>query len=107
MVGRNLSTNDTSGEKPSRKVRTLNTRIYYNGPLNDVPLTLKTVPLAVRGCIMHDGAPAHSSRLVRDALFNTFYRWIHTAEPVAWPHVRWTSDFYLGTLKNPNVSTSN
>lgn len=59
---------------------------------------------------MHDGAPAHFSRPVRDALFNTYYRWIHTAEPVAGPPLSLDFsplDFYLGTLKTPNVSITN
>jgi len=59
---------------------------------------------------MHDGAPAHFSRPVRDALFNTYCRRIHTAEPVAeTPRSLDLSplDFYMGTLKTPNVSISN
>lgn len=71
---------------------------------------MKTVPLAVRPCIMHDGVPAHFSRPLRDALFNTYYRWIHSAEPVAGPTRSLDLsplDFYPGTLKNPSVPSPN
>jgi hypothetical protein len=35
---------------------------------------------------MHDGAPAHFIRAVRDVLNNTYHdRWIGRAGPTAWP----------------------
>jgi hypothetical protein len=35
---------------------------------------------------VHDGAPAHSSRAVRDVLSNAYHdRWIGTGGPTAWP----------------------
>jgi hypothetical protein len=48
---------------------------------------------------MHDGAPAHSSRAVRDVLSNTCHdRWVGTAGSTAWPprspHLN-PLDFYL------------
>jgi hypothetical protein len=37
-------------------------------------------------CDMHDGAPAHFSRAVRDVLNNTYHdRWIGRGGPTAWP----------------------
>jgi hypothetical protein len=53
---------------------------------------------------MHDGAPAHFSRDVRDVLNNTYHdRWVGTGGPTAWPpHSPGVNplDFYLwGLLK--------
>jgi hypothetical protein len=43
---------------------------YRDFPLHDLPELLEDVPLAVRARMwyMHDGAPAHFSRAVRDVL---------------------------------------
>jgi hypothetical protein len=53
---------------------------------------------------MHDGAPAHFSRAVRDVLSNTYHgRWIGRGGPTAWPPRLSdlnSPDFYLwGHLK--------
>jgi hypothetical protein len=74
--------------------------------LHDLPKLLEHVPLPVRARMwyIHDGAPAHFSRAVRDVLSNTYYdRWIGRGGPIALPprspdlnHL----DFYLwGHLK--------
>jgi hypothetical protein len=55
---------------------------------HDLPKLLEDVPLAVRARMwyMHDGAPAHFSRAVRDVLNNTYHdRWIGIGGPTAGP----------------------
>jgi hypothetical protein len=55
---------------------------------HDRPKLLEDVPLGVRARMwyMHDGAPAHFSRAVRDVLNNTYrYRRIGRGGPTAWP----------------------
>jgi hypothetical protein len=61
---------------------------YQDFLLHDLPKLLEGVPLAVRARMwyMHDGAPAHFSRAVRDVLSNTYHdRWIGRGGPTAWP----------------------
>jgi hypothetical protein len=61
---------------------------YRDILLHDLPKLLEVVPLAVRARVwyMHDGAPAHFSRVVRDVLNNTYHdRWIDRGGPTAWP----------------------
>jgi hypothetical protein len=56
--------------------------------LHELPKLLEDVPLAVRARMwyMHDGAPAHFSRAVRDVLNNTYHdRWIRRGGPTARP----------------------
>ncbi|EFN79901.1 hypothetical protein EAI_14953, partial [Harpegnathos saltator] len=39
-----------------------------------------------RMCFMHDGAPAHFSRIAREYLNNNYInRWIGRGGPIAWP----------------------
>jgi hypothetical protein len=61
---------------------------YRDFPLHDLPKLLEDVPLSVRARVwyMHDGAPAHFNRAVRDVLSNTNRnRWIGRGGPTAWP----------------------
>jgi hypothetical protein len=61
---------------------------YRDFLLHDLPKLLGDVPLAVRARIwyMHDGAPAHFSRAVRDVLNNTYHdQRIGRGGPTAWP----------------------
>jgi hypothetical protein len=61
---------------------------YRDFLLHDLPKLLEDVPLAVRARMwyMHDGAPAHFSRAVRDVLNNTYHdRWIGRGRPTTWP----------------------
>jgi hypothetical protein len=61
---------------------------YRDSLLHDLPKLLEDVPLAVRARMwyMHDCAPAHFSRAVRDVLSNTCHgRWIGRGGPTAWP----------------------
>jgi hypothetical protein len=56
--------------------------------LHDLPKLLEDVPLEVRARVwyVHDGAPAHSSRAVRDVLSNSYnHGWIGRGGPTAWP----------------------
>jgi hypothetical protein len=48
---------------------------YRNFFLYHLPKLLEDVPLPVRARVwyMHNGAPAHSSRAVRDVLSNTYH----------------------------------
>jgi hypothetical protein len=69
--------------------------------LHDLPKLLEDVPLTIkiRMWYMHGGAPAHSSRAVRNVLSNTYFaRWIGRGEPNAWsprsPDLN-PLDFYL------------
>jgi len=55
---------------------------------NDLPVLLEDVPLHVRETMIyqHDGAPAHSSRLVRNVLNARFpNRWMGRGGPITWP----------------------
>jgi hypothetical protein len=61
---------------------------YRDFLLHDLPKLLEDEPLAVRPRMwyMHDGAPTHFSRAVRDVLNNTYHdRWVGRGEPTAWP----------------------
>jgi hypothetical protein len=61
---------------------------YRDFPLHDLPKLLEDVPLAVKALMwyMHDGAPAHFSRAVRDVLTNKYHgRWTGRGGPTAWP----------------------
>jgi hypothetical protein len=61
---------------------------YRDFLLHDLPKLLEDVPLAVRARMwyMHDGAPAYSSRAVRDVFNNTYHDWwIGREGPIAWP----------------------
>eukprot|EP00102_Acyrthosiphon_pisum_P006741 XP_003240351.1 PREDICTED: uncharacterized protein LOC100573963 [Acyrthosiphon pisum] len=67
---------------------TLNGRRYYNFLLNELPMMLDDIPLALRGNIIfqHDGAPAHNAHIVRDYLNAQFQnRWLGTYGPIEWP----------------------
>lgn len=66
----------------------LNGHTYHEFLTNTLPDLLDDIPLAVRTRMwfMHDGAPAHFSRVVRN-LLNTSYRgrWIGRGGTVNWP----------------------
>lgn len=67
---------------------TLNGRRYYNFLLNELPMMLDDIPLALRGNIIfqHDGAPAHNAHIVREYLNAQFQnRWLGTYGPIEWP----------------------
>jgi hypothetical protein len=70
-------------------------------PLHDLPKLPGDVPPAVRARMwfMHDRAPAHLGRAVRDVINNIYYdRWIGRGGPAAWPPRSpdfTTMDFYL------------
>jgi hypothetical protein len=60
---------------------------YRDFLLHDLPKLPEDVSLAVRARMwyMHDGAPAHFSRAVRDLLSNTYHdRWTGKGGPTAW-----------------------
>jgi hypothetical protein len=64
---------------------------YRDFFLHHLPELLGSVPLAVRARVwcMHDCAPAHFSRAVRDILSNTYLdRWIVRGGPTSWLHAR-------------------
>lgn len=66
----------------------LNGQDYCNFLTNDLPLLLEHVPLQLRQQLwfMHDGAPAHFSRLAREHLNRTYQnRWIGRGGPQFWP----------------------
>jgi hypothetical protein len=53
-----------------------------------LPKLLEDVRLVVRARMwyMHDGAPAHFSRAVRDVFNNVYHdQWVGIGEPTAWP----------------------
>ena len=53
---------------------------------NGLPRPLENVLVAARAWCMHDGTPAHFSRLVRDVLITRYHdKWMGRAGPVAWP----------------------
>jgi hypothetical protein len=61
---------------------------YQDFLSHDLPKLLQVVPVAVKARMwyIHDGAPAHFSRVVRDILNNTYHdRWICRGGPTAWP----------------------
>lgn len=61
---------------------------YLNFLQNDLPNLLENVPLAIRAHMwfQHDGAPAHSTRVVRQFLDATFpERWIGRGGTIQWP----------------------
>jgi hypothetical protein len=61
---------------------------YWDFLLQDLPKLLEDVTLAVRVQVlyMHDSAPAHFSRAVRDVLNNTYHDgWIGRGGLTAWP----------------------
>lgn len=67
---------------------TLNGNRYYNFLLNELPIMLDDIPLALRSNIIfqHDGAPAHNAHIVRDYLNAQFpNRWLGTYGPIEWP----------------------
>jgi hypothetical protein len=60
---------------------------------------------------MHDGAPAHFNRAVRDVLSNTYHdRWIGRRETTAWPlrpsDLNRLNFLTVRTPKNPCVCSS-
>lgn len=68
----------------------LNGQNYHNFLVNTLPLHLIDVPINLRrrSWFMHDGAPAHFSRLVRNWLGQPFVygdHWIGRGGPIAWP----------------------
>uniref|UniRef100_V5GHS2 Transposable element Tc3 transposase n=3 Tax=Anoplophora glabripennis TaxID=217634 RepID=V5GHS2_ANOGL len=68
--------------------RPLNGENYLNFLTNDLPLVLENIPLNLRQTFwfMHDGAPAHYSRPVREYLDISFRnRWIGRGSEVPWP----------------------
>jgi hypothetical protein len=79
----------------------LNADIYLNFLRNSLPELLEELPLAVRAemWFMHDGAPPHFSRNVRNFLNVTYPpRWIGRGGPTTWPPTSPdlnTCDFYL------------
>jgi hypothetical protein len=55
----------------------------YNGMC---PEAFNLCVVVERTLYMHDGAPAHFSRAVRDVLSNTYHdTWIGKGGPTAWP----------------------
>lgn len=65
----------------------LNAASYLEFLENVLPNYLDDVPLLTRTQMwfMHDGAPPHFSRRVRDFLNATYPRWIGRGGPTAWP----------------------
>lgn len=66
----------------------LNGQLYENFLRNELNGLLEDVPLNVRAemWLQHDGAPAHSARLVRILLDEAFpHRWIGRGGQVEWP----------------------
>lgn len=62
--------------------------VYKDFILNTLPELLEDVPLQIRGSIwfMHDGAPVHFSRIVREVLDDLYHaKWIGRGGPVPWP----------------------
>lgn len=66
---------------------TLNGARYLNFLDNTLRDLLMDMPLNRRRNIIfqQDGAPAHSTRVVREYLNETFGRWIGRNGPIAWP----------------------
>lgn len=68
--------------------RILNGDAYLAFLQNDLPQLLEEIPLNIRGrmCLLHDGAPAHYPRAVRNFL-NAHYpnRWIGRGSDFPWP----------------------
>lgn len=68
--------------------RILNGAIYLDFCDNTLPLLLEDVPIAERQNMFfqHDGAPAHTTLLVREMLNRRFpNKWIGRGGPVLWP----------------------
>lgn len=68
--------------------RPLNGENYLNFLINDLPLLLEDIPLNLRQnfWFLHDGAPAHYPRRVREYLNRNFpHRWIGRGSEVPWP----------------------
>lgn len=92
--------------------RRLDGQAYLHFLQENLPILLEDVPLNVRSHLwfMHDGAPAHFSRNVRDYLNLTFQgNWIGRGGPIPWPPRSPDlnpCDFYLwGHLKQLVYST--
>lgn len=69
---------------PSR----LNGIAYHNFLVHELPQVLEDVPIRTRQRMwfMHDGAPAHFSRIARNWLDQHYRnRWIGRGGPIAWP----------------------
>lgn len=67
---------------------TLTAEVYRNFLDDRLPELLEDIPLAMRKVMwfMHDGAPAHFSRVARESLNATYHdRWIGRGGPHAWP----------------------
>jgi hypothetical protein len=85
---------------------------YWDFLLHDLPKLLEDVPLAVRAWMwyMHNGAPAHFSRAVRDVLRNIYHcQWIGRGGPTAWPPCSPDLNpelLLMGTPRNPCVCSS-
>lgn len=68
--------------------RRLNGESYLDFLQNNLPLLLEDLPLEIRRNLwfMHDGAPPHFARAVREHLNLLFQnRWIGRGGPIAWP----------------------
>lgn len=66
----------------------LNSAIYNNFLIHDLPDLLENVPLNTRQNMVYqqDGAPPHNSRIVRQTLQEKFLnRWIGRGGPISWP----------------------
>jgi hypothetical protein len=76
---------------------------YLDFLLHDLQTLVESVPLAVRARMwyLHDSAPAHFSRVVRDVLNTIYYdRSTGRGGPIAWPQ-RSTHSIPVGTHKFP------
>ena len=68
--------------------RRLNGEAYQQFLQDELPQLLEDVPLVIRNAMvfMHDGAPAHFSRIARQHLDNAYpNRWIGRGGPYHWP----------------------
>jgi hypothetical protein len=66
----------------------LNSIMYNNFLIDDLPELLEDISLNIRQNIMYqqDGAPPHNSRIVRQTLNEKFLRrWIGRGGPIGWP----------------------
>jgi len=66
----------------------LNSIMYNNFLIHDLPELLEDIPLNIRQNIMYqqDGAPPHNSRIVQQTLNDKFLRrWIGRGGPIGWP----------------------
>lgn len=85
----------------------LNSQIYLNFLENTLPALLEDIPLLTRRSLFyqHDGAPAHTSTIVKEKLQQMFpERWIGRNGPIPWPARSpdlTPLDFFLwGAMKN-------